>query len=269
VVHAVTEAEEGLEAIYAVALWLDGQYRFEEGGSDVPITVTKANPTILMELGKRMDEWRILSQKISSIDLYPCSNLLPGETPAGVNPREAKLLEMVTGYYTVAELAEVLQRPILAVAKDLYGLIMAGHVFLKGVRSGKAPKVDAPPAPRVEAAPAPAPEAPKGFPAAAEAVAPAAPAASMAMPADPMRMAKLTAFTQRIAQASKGILPPEQHEMVDRLQAKTTTAIFGGEGPDALRELALAISRSAVEAGVSPDIIRLLNATLKSLFGSK
>ena len=144
IVHAVTKESEGLEALFQVALWLDGTYYFEEGDSPVPVTISKPNPSVLMEMHRRMDEWRVISQKIASLDLFPHSTLLPGERPTGVNPREAKLLTMVTGYYSVEELAALLERPVLSLAKDLYGLVMAGHVGLKAVRGGRKPDLPLP-----------------------------------------------------------------------------------------------------------------------------
>ena len=314
IIHAITNNGEGFDALMEVALWLEGSYRFEEGAQEVPATITKPNASILMELGRRMDEWRVISQKVPSVDLYPHSTLLPGETPQGVNPREARLLGLATGYYSVAELAEVTQKPVLNVAKDLYGLVMAGHVHLKGIRSGKPPKVDpaplpaAPPAPdpgpalvpiserlgippaplgsqeetaivRLQALP-PLPSIPvQGFPEAEEplpvtvggGVASDAPLVVPPKPApasmdDPVRMAKLTAFTQRIAQAAKTVLPEAHHEMVNRLQARSTQQIIGGEGPEAVKGLALAISRGAVDAGCDAELVRTLNTQLKALF---
>jgi len=314
IVHAVTHAGEGFEALMEVALWLDGTYRFEEVVPDVPATITKPNASILMELGRRMDEWRVISQKVPSVELYPASTLLPGETPQGVNPREAKLLVLATGYYSVAELAEVLQKPVLTVAKDLYGLVMAGHVVMKGIRSGKAPKVEAAPAPespkelipistllaapsasgpvmpesaedetaivRIQA-PRPVPQM-QGFPeneeplpetvggGVAGEVPPVAPPPPKPVPMDdPQRMVKLMNFTQRIAQAAKMVLPESQHEMVNRLQAKATQQIISGDGPEAVKGLALAISRGAVDAGCDADMVRTLNTHLKALFSTK
>lgn len=317
IIHAVTHAGEGFEALMEVALWLDGAYRFEEEAADVPATITKSNASILMELGRRMDEWRVISQKVPSVELYPASTMLPGETPHGVNPREAKLLTLATGYYTVAELAEVLQKPVLTVAKDLYGLVMAGHLVMKGIRSGKAPKVEAPAeAPVKELVPASAmfaasgpmasqfpeeetaivriqapPPLPQmhGFPENEEPLpetvgggvaggapltpslaSPAqAPAAKPAPVDDPQRMVKLMNFTQRIAQAAKMVLPEAQHEMVNRLQAKATQQIISGDGPEAVKGLALAISRGAVDAGCDADMVRTLNTHLKALFSTK
>ena len=124
IIHAVTQTGEGFEALMEVALWLDGSYRFEEVVPDVPSTITKPNASILMELGRRMDEWRVISQKIPSVDLYPASTLLPGETPHGVNAREARVLALATGYYSVAEMAEAVQKPVLTSGQ---GPLRTGH----------------------------------------------------------------------------------------------------------------------------------------------
>jgi hypothetical protein len=315
IIHAVTHSGEGFEALMEVALWLDGTYRFEEVVPDVPATITKPNASILMELGRRMDEWRVISQKVPSVDLYPASTLLPGETPHGVNPRESRLLGLTTGYYSVTELAEVMQKPVLTVAKDLYGLVMAGHVVMKGIRSGKPPKIEVPaadagkelvpvstllgtgpgpnPGPvmpesredetaivRIQAPP-PIPQM-QGFPENDEplpetvggGIAGGLPPVTASKPPapvmdDPQRMVKLMNFTQRIAQAAKMVLPEAQHEMVNRLQAKATQQIISGDGPDAVKGLALAISRGAVDTGCDADMVRTLNTHLKALFTTK
>jgi hypothetical protein len=264
--HAVTNDAEGLEAVYEVALWLDGHYHFEEGDQNAPVTITKSNATVLMEMHRRMDEWRVINQKISSLDLYPNSTLLPGETPHGVNPREAKLLSLVTGFFTVAELAEVLQKPVLTIAKDLYGLVMAGHVVLKGIRSGRRPELAqelAAGAP-AQAASTPPPAAPPEHILVPEPE--PAPVPKPGLVTDPARMAKLNAFNQRIVQAAKSVLPAMHHEMVNQLYAKATQQVMQGEGPEAVKNLALAISRSAVDAGCDAEMVKILNAQLKALF---
>jgi hypothetical protein len=256
--HAITNEAEGLDAVYEVALWLDGHYHFEEGDQNAPVTITKSNATVLMEMHRRMDEWRVINQKISSLDLYPHSTLLPGETPHGVNPREAKLLSLVTGFFTVAELAEVLQKPVLTIAKDLYGLVMAGHVALKGIRSGRRPELPSDLAP---APPAPVPEVVYHAPAVEPVSVP-----KPGLVTDPSKMAKLNAFNQRIVQTAKAALPSAYHEMVNQLYAKATQQVMQGEGPESVKNLALAISRSVVEAGGDADMVKTLNAQLKALF---
>ena len=83
---------------------------------------------------------------------------------------------------------------------------------------------------------------------------------------DPLRLAKLTAYTQRIAGTAKSALPAPHHPMVDQLQATATQQLLAGEGPDAVKNLALAISKGAVDAGVDADTVRNLNAQLKAIF---
>lgn len=271
-VHAETPSGEGLEALLEVAMWLDGRYHFEASSADVPTTLNRPNGSLLMAFGERMDEWRILSQKIPSLDLYPVSSLLPGELPEGIGPREARLLAVATGYCSVSELAELAGRPALDLAKDLYGLVLAGLVAMKGIRSGRPPLTEdfaaaaaAPP----EEALAPAEALPEPAPAVAP-EAPAAPAPPFAPASvDPQRMVKLMNYTQRIAQTAKAALPEAQHGMVNQLQAQATQAINNGEGPEAVKALALAVSRGAVEAGCDADTVRSLNAQLKALFATR
>lgn len=289
-IHAVSNDAEGLDAVYEVALWLDGNYHFEEADHGVPATITKTNAAVLMEMHRRMDEWRVISQKIGSLDLYPWSTLLPGDTPHGVNPRQAKLLALLTGWYTVAEMAEVLGKPVLTIAKDLYDLVMTGLVVLKGVRSNRRPElppelaaapaaVVAPPLPPPPPAPMPeimpdtmtlppvvTPEVAEFLPTVPMPAPVAPPAPKPAAPVDAARVAKLAAFGQRIAQTAKGALPAEHHDMVNRLLARSNDQLNAGEGPEAVKTLALAISRGAVDAGCDGDTVKALNAQLKALF---
>ena len=289
-VHAVTNDAQSLDAVYEVALWLDGSYHFEEGHFEVPASITKSNAAVLMEMHRRMDEWRVISQKISSLDLYPISTLLPGETPHGVNPRQARLLSLITGWYTVAELGTVIQKPVLTVAKDLYDLVMTGQIVLKGLRSGRKPELPSESAPAAELT-APSPTVhepiaasvnppPQGFPVVTERLpepgpepAPAVEPTPVASKApvggtvtDPVKITKLNAFGQRIATAARGALPAQHHDMVNMLLADATQRVNAGEGPEAVKNLALSISRGAVDAGCDAETVKNLNAHLKALF---
>lgn len=97
---------------------------------------------------------------------------------------------------------------------------------------------------------------------------PSAPASKAApsLALDPAKMAKLTSYVQRIIQVAKTVLPEEHHEMVNRLHAKATQQIVAGEGAEAVKNLALSISRSAMDAGCNPETAKTLNAQLKTIF---
>jgi len=276
IVHAVTRTHTGLDALYEVALWLEGTYHFEEGDAPPEATISKPNPSVLMEMHRRMDEWRVISQKVGSLDLHPRSTLLPGEAATGLNPREARLLPSLTGYFTVEELAAFLGQPVLAVAKDLYGLVVAGHAEMAGVRGGRPPEAAEP---RLQAT-VPQPMAPAAVPASYRTQAldglaqpwteprplPFVPRPQPAPAHDPVRLAKLTHFAQRIVQTARGVLPAEHHELLNRLLARANAQVLQGEGPEAVKNLALAVSRGAVDAGCDPELVKQLNSSLKALF---
>lgn len=398
-IHAVSRNAEGLEAVYEVALWLDGRYSFEEGDFGVEVSITRSTPAVLMEMHRRMDEWRVISQKITSLDLYPASTLLPGESVRGVNPKQAKLLKVLTGWYTISELAQALNRPVLTVAKDLYDLVMTGYVVMKGIRSGKTPDIPSellpkgahggpvpaavsvtatqspfavtepthaqpnsggdaihnqnkdnafpsqsfaiaeqptmvahdpnqepktplsgqvshrPGAPAHSAVPLPVmpmahpeppPQSPTPSPISAETPrsagaprlmgtqpmptqAPIRPGfggntASDVPPAagvagsgyhietdsgkmmDPAKIQKLLAFSQRISVTAERALPQSLQPMVEACLVQTMRQINDGGGPDAVKNMALNLSKKAVEAGCDADTVKILNTQLKALF---
>lgn len=244
-VHAEAPGAVGQDAFLEAATWLDATFRFEASEPEVPTTLTRGTTALLVAFGRRMDEWRVLSQKIPSLDLYPRATLLPGEAVEGQGPRQRRLLELATGYCSVAELAELEGRPALDLAKDLYGLVLAGLVTLKGIRSG--------PPPVSAAVPEPTPPMP-----------------TLALPPDdPQRRARLAAFCQRIAQTSRASLPEAQHPLVEALLGEALQAVDAGGGPEAVKQLALAVSRGAVEAGCGGETVRTLNGALKGLFNPR
>ena len=61
IVHAVHEDLSGEEAVYALAIWRTGEFRFEAGVDSPRQTITKSNTNLLMEAARRLDEWRVLS----------------------------------------------------------------------------------------------------------------------------------------------------------------------------------------------------------------
>ena len=54
--------------------------------------------------------------------------------------------------------------------------------------------------------------------------------------------------------------------MLNRLLAQTNLQLVQGEGPEVVKNLALAVSRGAVEAGCDGELVKALNAHLKALF---
>ncbi|PYQ19192.1 MAG: hypothetical protein DMF81_22625 [Acidobacteria bacterium] len=71
IVHAQLDDVSGEEAVYALAMWSQGDFRFDPGVSTELRTISKSNTNLLMEAARRLDEWRVLSKKIPSTDLVP------------------------------------------------------------------------------------------------------------------------------------------------------------------------------------------------------
>ena len=54
--------------------------------------------------------------------------------------------------------------------------------------------------------------------------------------------------------------------MLNRLLARANAQLVQGGGPEAVKNLALAVSRGAVDAGCDGDLVKTLNSHLKALF---
>jgi hypothetical protein len=155
IVHAELEDASGEEAVYALAIWSQGDFRFEPGAATPLRTISKSNTNLLMEAARRLDEWRVLSKKIPSTDLVP--EFVVQENREGqinLNTSEWLILSKIDGRRSIKALAAACGLSVFDAAKILYGLIATGLIRL---RDAGAP---APAPPRASARPTPAPAAP-------------------------------------------------------------------------------------------------------------
>lgn len=131
-VHSVAGDLVGEEAIYNLAIWNQGEFQFTPGEEPDRQTITKSNTNLLMEAARRLDEWRVLSKKIPSVELVP--ELLARENrheQVTLNPQEWILLTRIDGQRSIAEIARMLSVSSFDVAKILYGMITGELVQLK------------------------------------------------------------------------------------------------------------------------------------------
>lgn len=131
-VHAVVGDLIGEEAIYSLAIWNHGEFQFTPGDEPDRQTITKSNTNLLMEAARRLDEWRVLSKKIPSVDHVP--ELMARENrheQVTLNPQEWILLTRIDGHRSISEIARSLSVSSFDVAKILYGMITAELVQLK------------------------------------------------------------------------------------------------------------------------------------------
>jgi hypothetical protein len=131
IVHAVYNLLQGEEAIYALTIWSEGDFHFQPGVESEVITIRKSNTNLLMEAARRLDEWKILSKKIPSMDMIPVLRYQEQwKKEVMLSPQEWTLITQIDGKRSIEALAAVLNWANFDVCKILYGLVTQGLVTL-------------------------------------------------------------------------------------------------------------------------------------------
>lgn len=241
IVHAHTGELSGEEAIYALAIWNQGDFVFAPTEEVPEQTIQRSNTNLLMEAARRMDEWRVLSKKIPSVELIP--ELAPRaqrHEQITINPQEWLLVTRIDGRKSISEIARAIELSSFDVSKILYGMVTAELVVLKKRAEKPRPApvaapapapVAAPPPPPAPAAAAPPPPVPVRGPVAAPPPAPAAPRGG-----DP-EVEALLDLALRIRGLAEQHLGPAGLKSLERHYGTAVEAIRGGSGSTAVREM--------------------------------
>ena len=259
IVHAQLDEASGEEAVYALAMWSQGDFRFDPGVATELRTITKSNTNLLMEAARRLDEWRVLSKKIPSTDMVP--EFVVQEHREGqinLNTSEWLILSKIDGHRSLKAIADATRLSAFDAAKVLYGLASAVASGAAAPRSAAAAKSAPPAKPAPAARPAPA--------AASAAAAPpvtAASAAHLAPAASPESAAQL-ARLNRVREVCKGLLGPAGESVVNKHYQKARADIERGAGAEAVEEAIHQIARaSSILKG--PSITEALLEQLKAI----
>ena len=224
IVHAQLEDAFGEEAVYALAIWSQGDFRFEPGVPTDQRTISKSNTSLLMEAARRLDEWRVLSKKIPSTELVP--EFVVQENREGqinLNTSEWLILSKIDGQRTVKAIAAASGLSVFDAAKMLYGLIATGLIRLQEA---------GPPDPTAGEAPLPDVVAPE-------------PAAGARRAASSAAATELMAKLNRVREASRALLGPGGETVVSKHLQKARSEIERGAGFEAVEEAATQIARAA------------------------
>jgi len=228
IVHAELEDSTGEEAVYALSIWRQGEFRFDPGGPTDRLTITKSNTNLLMEAARRLDEWRVLSKKIPSTDLVP--EFVMQETREGqinLNTSEWLILSKIDGQRSVKGIAAASGLSVFDAAKMLYGLVAGNLIRLKEPAGGVPPSPartipPRPPAPSTGVEDAPAPPTP-----------------------DATRASELGSRLARVRDACSAVLGPVGETVVAKHYLRAQGEIEKGAGPEAIEEAVLQIVRAA------------------------
>ncbi len=213
IVHAELGDLSGEEAVYALAIWRQGEFRFDAAVAPPHPTIQKSNTSLLMEAARRLDEWRVLSKKIPSVDRIPEFVILDNrEGQINLNTMEWLLLSKIDGQRSLRAIAAANELSVFDAAKLLYGLVATGLIRLRDPSAGASAR---------EAA---APEAPP----------------SGVEDAPPL----LTQLT-RVRDECVALLGPAGESVVQRHFQRARTEIEEGAGTEAVEAAVQQIARAA------------------------
>jgi hypothetical protein len=222
IVHAQLEDAMGEEAVYALAIWSQGEFKFEPGISTEHRTISKSNTNLLMEAARRLDEWRVLSKKIPSIDLVPEFVVQDNrEGQINLNTSEWLILSKIDGQRSVKGIAATGGLSVFDAAKILYGLVATGLIRLKEGHAGAAPAA-------AVARPAAAP-----------------PSAQPTPPPGHGPGAELLLKLSRVREICNALLGTVGESVVNKHYQKARSDIERGAGPEAIEEAINQIARAA------------------------
>ena len=131
IVDAVVGALRGDNAVYEVAIWAEGDFTFNPGEETETVTIHLSNANLMMEAARRLDEWRVLSRKIPSLDLIPFFTSGDQSDQVTLSPHEWILVTRIDNEHTIEEIAEQLHWSAFDVSKLLFGMITSGLVALR------------------------------------------------------------------------------------------------------------------------------------------
>ncbi len=129
------------EAVYQLFTWNQGSFHFDpDQRPDAGVFLVNISAeSLLMEGARRVDEWSLLQKKIPSMDAVFAVEKSPDEAKdVELTSEQKKLIPLIDGQRTVAELVHESGMVEFEVAKALYGLVQAGFVGRAGQRDAVA-----------------------------------------------------------------------------------------------------------------------------------
>jgi hypothetical protein len=237
IVHATLDEVTGEEAVYALAIWNKGDFKFEPAPPSEIKTISKSNTNLLMEAARRLDEWRVLQKKIPSVEMIP--EFVVQESREGqinLNTSEWLILSKIDAHRSVKAIAQASGLSVFDASKILYGLIATGLIRLRerqaapaGGAAAAAPAAGAAPAkPRTGTFPA----MPAGH---AAAPAPPPPAA-----VSPELMTRLI----KVRDVCNHVLGAVGESVVNKHYVKAKSELEHGAGAEAIEEAINQIARA-------------------------
>ncbi len=228
IVDAMVGGLRGEYAVYEMAIWAAGEFAFMPGEESDQVTVHRSNANLMMEAARRLDEWRVLSRKIPSLDMVPYfPQRQQGQDQVTLSPHEWILVTRVDGKRSIEEIAKSLQWAAFDVSKLLFGMITSGLVALRepGDSSGGGERLEAGPSP-----------------------------------------VTLLGLAEKIRSVAVAVIGSGGERTVNKQYADTRTRIERGDGFEAVREMVQQNSR-AISLLRGADVAAMFDEQVRPLLG--
>jgi hypothetical protein len=125
--------EQTLDAMFEVLRWRFGSFSFEAGEAaaipEIPVAMTVDQA--LVEVARRQQQWRELSEVIPDLEAVPTFSTDPASAVASLEPDEFAVLASVDGDRSVRTLAADLGYGEFELARIVYGLVLLGVVEIE------------------------------------------------------------------------------------------------------------------------------------------
>ncbi len=144
VIHARVGDLSGDEAVFEIAIWFDGAFRFVPLDKEYSQNVRGNLTSLLMESARRLDEWRVLSRKIPSFSYFPVISEESNEKKT-LNTAEWDILRYIDGSKNIRDIAHECGITPFRTSKLIYGLLINGLVTLNRFPAEKKVEKDMPP----------------------------------------------------------------------------------------------------------------------------
>jgi CheY-like chemotaxis protein len=128
VVHAVYGELEGEHAFYELAVWNKGHFSYKVGERTPKRTIEAKGQSLLMEATRRMDEWNLISSKISNLDAVPHRAASGAHESIRLTRADWVALSHVDGVKSLRQISNEIGADPFEVGRTIFGLLTAGVV---------------------------------------------------------------------------------------------------------------------------------------------
>ncbi len=125
IIHAETSgALKGENALYSIAIWEQGDFLFHPDAQPQEHSIKKNNTALLMEIAKRLDEWKILKRYIRSLSMVINKTSDPNKLRIkNLSKGELQIYSLIDGEKNITDIANELGMEIFSICKYIFGLL--------------------------------------------------------------------------------------------------------------------------------------------------